>query len=197
MSVSISVMNIIVKTASGRYIVRPDTTWERDSEDLFVPEFVNGLSWTPVLFARISKPGRSVGERFGERYYDGIGYGVLLYPEEMLDGSEEGFACALCLDHTSFLPFPVIEKQPGFEGRFKLEAMKGDDARELFTVDGAAPETIRKAISEATRFIYIRIGDLIAIELQPRQHLCSREDSSLCMKGMFDGTTTLDFCIHY
>lgn len=190
-------MNIIVKTASGNYIVRPDTTWERDNEDLFVPEFVGGLSWTPVLFARISKPGRSVGEKFGERYYDGIGYGVLLYPEEMLDGSEEGFACASCLDHTSFLPFPIIEKQAGFEGKFILEANKSTDTQELFSSNGASPEDIRKAISEATRFIYIRIGDLIAIELQPRQHLCSREEHSISMRGKFDGSTILDFCINF
>lgn len=190
-------MNIIVKTASGKYTVRPDTTWERDNEDLFVPEFVNGLSWTPVLFAKISKPGRSVAERFGERYYDGIGYGVLLYPEDMLDGSEEGFACASCLDHTSFLPFPVIKKQAGFEGKFRLEAVNGSDAQELFTMSGATAESIRKAISEATRFIYIRTGDLIALELQARRHLCSRKDACLCLKGQFDEATTIDFRIIY
>ncbi|MDO5443617.1 MAG: hypothetical protein Q4G10_08100 [Bacteroidia bacterium] len=190
-------MNIVVKTASGKYIVRPDTTWERDNEDLFLPEFVSGLSWTPVLFARISKPGRSVGERFGERYYDGIGYGVLLYPEDMLDGSEEGFACASCLDHTSFLPFPVLEKQPGFEGKFELEAVRNGEVHKLFSRSGASPEEIRKAIAEATRFIYIRIGDLIAIELQPRQHLGGREDSSISVKGLFEGSAVIDFHIDF
>lgn len=190
-------MNIIVRTYSGKYIVRPDTTWERDNEDLFVPEFVSDLSWTPVLFARVSKPGRSVGERFGERYYDGIGYGVLLYPEEMLDGSEEGFACASCLDHTSFLPFPVIDKKTGFEGKFILETVEGEDTGTLFKTDGADPGCIRKAIAEATRFIYIRIGDLIAIELQPRQHLCCNKEKPMNIKGRLDESNLIDFRINF
>ena len=95
-------MNIPVITASGKVIVRPDTTWERDNEDVYLPEFVNSLSWTPVFFARVSKPGRSIGRAFASRYYDGIGFGVLLYPDDLLDGSEEGFACASCLDKVTF-----------------------------------------------------------------------------------------------
>ena len=57
-------MNIPVITVSGKVIVRPDTTWERDNEDLYLPDFVNSLSWTPVFFARVSKPGRWIGPAF-------------------------------------------------------------------------------------------------------------------------------------
>ena len=80
-------MNIVVVNSSSRVFVRPDTTWERDNEDLYVPEFIGSLAWTPVLFARISKPGRSIGARFGTRYYDLIGAGINLYPEDLMDGS--------------------------------------------------------------------------------------------------------------
>ena len=199
-------MNIVVRTAEGKYIVRPDTTWERDNEDIYIPEFVDRISWTPVLFARISKPGRSVGEDFAERYYDGIGYGVLLYPEDMCDGSEAGFACASCLDHTSFLPFPIYNKvtldRPGnvFELRFSSD---GDSAGSLiFSHSNASSAEIRKAIAEATRYIYIRTGDIIAIELQPRKPLCSRTAANgftACgragLKAAFCGNETIDFDI--
>ena len=60
-------MNIIVKTASGHLIVRPDTTREKDNEDLYVPDEVSSLSFTPVLAGRITKPGRSVGLKFTPR----------------------------------------------------------------------------------------------------------------------------------
>ncbi len=219
-------MNILVRTAEGKYVVRPDTTWERDNEDLYAPEFVNRISWTPVLFARISKPGRSVGEDFAERYYDGIGYGVLLYPEDMCDGSEAGFACANCLDHTSFLPFPVYNKvtldRPGnaFELSFTPavpEAASGSgrtpeasESIRLFSHCNASSEAIRKAIAEATRYIYIRTGDIIAIELQARKPLCARENAensaawaaegyNLCsragLKATFCENETIDFDI--
>ncbi len=200
-------MNIIVRIAEGKYIVRPDTTWERDNEDIYVPEFVNRLSWTPVLFARISKPGRSVGEEFAERYYDGIGYGVLLYPEDMCDGSEAGFACANCLDHTSFLPFPVYNKvtldRPGNVFDLRL-----NDSAVIFSHSCASSQAIRNAIAEATRYIYIRTGDIIAIELQARKPLCARDTvgdsaafgdfipcSRANLKATFCENETIDFDI--
>ena len=103
-------MNIIVKTFGGNVIVRPDTTWEKDNEDIYPQDFIETLSFTPVLFARISKPGKSVGLRFASRYYDSANYGLLLYPENLLCGGEEDFACASCIDHTSFLPAPLYQK---------------------------------------------------------------------------------------
>ncbi len=209
-------MNIIVRTAEGKYIVRPDTTWERDNEDLYVPEFVRGLSWTPVLFARISRPGRSVGPEFAERYYDGASYGVLLYPDDLLDGSETGFACASCLDHTSFLPFPVFDKDAAFspDSRFCLMLdsraedsvpageQHGRESLELYSHSGASPADICKAIAEATRSIYIRTGDIIALELRQRTPLCSAraaESYPCCsrakLKGSFCGKGIIDFDI--
>lgn len=190
-------MNIVVKTSTGKTIVRPDTTWEKDNEDFYPPEFVNRLSYTPVLFARVSKPGRSVGRNFANRYYDCVGYGVLLYPEDMLDGSEEAYACASCLDHTSFLPYPSPDKSV-LDQAFacKLSSTKeGQKEEELFSFGAASHQMVQEAIAEVTRFIYIRTGDLIAIELQERQQLCTREDGSTNVRAITGEETSLDFNI--
>ena len=73
-------MNIIVKPyGSDLCYCRPDTTWERENKDFYSPECVNEIYWTPVVFARISKAGKCVGRKFIERYYDGVGCGMLLY----------------------------------------------------------------------------------------------------------------------
>ena len=189
-------MNIVVKTASGRCIVRPDTTWEKDNENFFPPEFVNSLSWSPVLTARISKPGRSVGDKFAGRYYDEINYGVLLYPDDMLDGSDEGYAQACCLDHTSFLPSPGFPKDMLGKGEeFRLFLDKSGTEEMIFSHSGADDLTIRTAIAEMTRFVYIRTGDLLAIELQPRRPLCLRSDGEVCLSGTFGWTEIIDFRI--
>lgn len=184
-------MNIIVKTYSDRIIVRPDTTWERDSEDVFLPEFVTRVDWTPVLFARICKPGRSVGQEFASRYYDGIGFGILLYPHDLLDGSEEGFAQASCLDHTSFLPFPVFDKQTlgTADNRFRL--FKGGEL--IFEFNTGNPRMIEEAVAQATRYCYIRTGDLLAIELQERRELCCMEEGTTLVKGDWCCNPTLEF----
>lgn len=164
-------MNIIVKTASRHYIVRPDTTWERDFEDFFPPEFVSSLGFTPVLTARISKPGRSVGKKFAERYYDFAGFGVLLYPYDLLDGSAEAFACASCLDHTSFIKMP--EKPVSELASFKLKTENGTIFE--WGKQEEVSAMLEEAISEATKYIYIRTGDLIAIELDEIKPLFSRK----------------------
>lgn len=179
-------MNIVVKTAAGHCIVRPDTTWEKDSEDFFAPEFVRSVSFAPVVFAHICKPGRSVGRKFAPRYYDGISYGLLLYPDGMMDGSEEAYAAACCLDHISFLPYPVTVQAAG--GEFKLN-MGG---KEIFSCPESHRSVIEDAIAESTRYIYIRTGDLIAVELQPRRPLCSE---SARISATLAGEPLLDFRI--
>ena len=187
-------MNIVVQTVEGKIIVRPDTTWEKDNEDLYVPEFVENLSWSPVVFARISKPGRSVGLKFADRYYDGISFGVLLYPENLIDGSETGYACASCLDHSSFLPYPVKDK-----GLLENAAdfCLSRNGEELYRTSLTGSSIIEEAIAEATRFCYIRTGDIIAIELKPRGPLCSRADSRCELSGLLCGEKVLDFKIVY
>ena len=185
-------MNIIVKTSSGHITVRPDTTWEKDNEDFYPPEFVEELTYSPVLFARVLKPGRSVGKKFASRYYDSVGYGVLLYPENLMDGTPEGYAQAICLDHTSFLPSPTFPPQKlEADGRFSL--FKND--AEHFTFDAPSLNMIEDALVQATRLLYIRTGDLIAIELTTRKPLTTRIDASTRLTGTFGQGKVLDFQI--
>jgi len=185
-------MNIIVKTSSGHITVRPDTTWEKDNEDFYPPEFVDELTYSPVLFARVLKPGRSIGRKFASRYYDSVGYGVLLYPENMLDGTPESYAQAICLDHTSFLPAPTFPQQRLEEdGQFLLFL----NEQKLFTFDHPSLNMIEDVLVQATRLLYIRTGDLIAIELTARKPLTTRIDSSTRLTGTFGQGKILDFQI--
>ncbi|MCR5002909.1 MAG: hypothetical protein K5984_00920 [Bacteroidales bacterium] len=170
-------MNIIVKTKDGGLMVRPDTTWEKDNEDFYPPEFVQELTYTPVLFARVCKPGRSVGEQFADRYFDSIGFGILLYPENLIDGKETGICEATMVDHTSFLTAPMYNRITlGQEGNVFRLCKNGE---KIYEYDGGSVEMIKKALSEATRYIFIRTGDMIAIELEPRKPLCGREDTAV------------------
>ena len=118
-------MNIIARTYGGHYVTRPDTTWEKDNEDFFPPDFTESFEWTPVVFARVCKPGRSVGARFVRRYYDRVGYGVLLYPADHIGEGAEEYAEALTLDHTSFLPDPKlsIEEADGLSFTVKMDGV--------------------------------------------------------------------------
>lgn len=186
-------MNIVINTHEKRYIVRPDTTWKRDDEGLYVPDFAGAISFTPILYARISRAGRSIGEKFAYRYYDGVNFGVLLYPEALLDGSEQGFACASCIDHTTFLPLDLLSCTAFASGEtdFRLEC----DGKTIFEYSPTGPEMISKAIAEASGFIYLRTGDILAIELDSRKSLWSEGGGEKTLMSFVKGRKNLQFYV--
>ena len=110
----------------------------------------------------------------------------------MLDGTPEGYAQAICLDHTSFLPTPMFQPQRLEEdGRFSLFR----NEVELFAFDHPSLDMIEDTLVEATKLLYIRTGDLIAIELASRKPMTIRPDVSSHITGTFDNNEIIDFQI--
>ena len=192
-------MNIVVLSNKGHVYCRPDTSWERDNEDFYVPDFVDRLNYSPILFARISKPGKSISSTFAHRYYDAVNFGLFLYPQSLLDIPGEGWACAACLDHSSFLPFPLYnpitlgEK----ENRFVLKSISNASEECLFSCCAPDKNLIEKAIEQVSRYCYLRCGDMVAIELQQMSFLCDRSVESLQIVGSYCDNPTIDFKIIY
>lgn len=186
-------MNIVVRTAGGHFVVRPDTTLERNSGDLYLPEDVTSLSYTPVLFARICKPGKAVGAAFASRYYDCVGYGILIYPDDYDDGSPEGYAAACCLDHTSYLTSPMYQSVVlGHEENvFRLLL----DGKEVYSTSCGTVGMIEEAIVEATKRMYIRGVDIIAVELKSRSPLCMRDCGQVQVDASYCDNYLMDFKI--
>ena len=168
-------MNILVRTADGSVYTRPDTSWNRKSDDFYVPDSVNGLSWTPVVFARISRPGKCIGTRFATRYYDGANFGVLLYAEPMLTSGPAGYAASACFDHTSLLSETLLD--PAFIAAGSFVVYK--DGSPLFESAPCGISIIDEALSAASESCLVRRGDLLCQELAPLQHLCSRTDGTV------------------
>mgnify|MGYP007037143547 CR=1 FL=1 len=95
-------MNIIVKPhGNDLCYCRPDTTWEKESRDLYIPEGVDKVLWAPVVFAKVCKAGKCINPKFVTRYYDAFNFGFLMYT------GEGEIAFTSCADHTSILPTPL------------------------------------------------------------------------------------------
>ena len=186
-------MNILIRTAASGVVSRPDTTYRHNIEEVYLPDFVERVNWSPILFARVCKAGRSIAQKFAERYYDGIGYGVLLYPENLIDGSEEGYARACCLDHTTFLPFPLYNKVTLGQKSNRFELKAGEE--KIFSYNKGDAELVCRTLEEVSAVAYIRTGDIVALELQPRKPLCARPEAGLRISGSYCGNPTLDFKI--
>lgn len=143
-------MNIIVKPhGSDLCYCRPDTTWERENKDFYVPDCVSEMHWAPVIFVRISKAGKCINPKFVSRYYDSYNYGTLLYCRP-----ENGDSLISCADHTSLLPSP------------SLKAEELNDDERTFVED---------AICKASKLISVRIGDYVAVELDEIKRLTASE----------------------
>ncbi len=192
-------MNIIVMTAGGRVIARPDTTWVRKNEDFFPPDFVSALSFTPVLYARISKAGRCVGADFARRHFGETGCGVLLYPADLLSAGGYGVAAASCMDRTSYLPdlresAPAVPRGSrespqtgGFHGIAETGFRICRNGKEIFrTSDAMSERLMADAVVEASRIMYLRRDDLLAVELAAPEPLWSRAEGNTEISGMAD-----------
>ena len=166
-------MNIIVKPyGSDLCYCRPDTTWERENKDFYSPECVNEIYWTPVVFARISKAGKCVGKKFVERYYDGIGCGMLMYCGN-----------STVVDKSSILPHPLFQPVV-FEDEKEFIIRHSRLDRESVILSGAKV-LIEEALCTASQLTSLRIGDFVAVELKEQQKLACREDGTIAVKGEF------------
>ena len=205
-------MNIIVKPyGSDLCYCRPDTTWERENKDFFSPECVNEIYWTPVVFARVSKAGKCVGRKFVERYYDGIGCGMLMYcsgqamisngplPTSWAPPPTRGWENAISdhqpirqlshiVDKTSILPHPlfqpvVLEDEKEFTVSTKV-AGTGSNA-EASVILSEAKDLLEEALCKTSELTSLRIGDFVAVELAAPAALARREDEEVAVKGTF------------
>ena len=183
-------MNIAVQTFSGKVIVRPDTTRVKDGEDVYMPEYVSRLEWSPVLYTKIIKSGRSVGEKFADRYFDSFNIGALLYPSDLIDGSEEGYACASCLDHTSILNLQFFDIKSAEKPDNKIVISNNNNV--LYSNNVEFASIITKSIVEITKYCWLRVGDLLAVELRRKTALCDRQNSPFTISGSLNGKTVFD-----
>lgn len=167
-------MNIIVKPyGSSICYCRPDTTWERENKDFYSPECFNEIHWTPVVFARISKAGKCVGKKFVERYYDGVGCGMLMYCGD-----------SVIVDKSSILPHPLFQPVV-LDDEKEFVVNVSPINQDSSVILSGAKDLLEEAICNASQLTSLRIGDFVAVELRELQKLASKEDGTVAVKGEF------------
>lgn len=186
-------MNIIVQPHGSQLCYcRPDTTWERENKDFYVPDSVTSLQWAPVIFIRISKAGKCIGRKFASRYFDAFNFGALMYGIPACGTDDRAFTS--CMDHTSILPSPlynivVMEQEDNVYKVWK-------DGEEIYSVTTAGLlEKVEEVVCAASGFTSLRIGDYVAVELAPLAELTSGGEGSTAFKASFCGNHLFDLKI--
>lgn len=204
-------MNIIVQCFDHHIVFRPDTSRKRDEDDLYVPDYCTRLEYAPVVYIKMDRPGKCIAERFASRYYSTAGYGILLYPGDLMDGSPQGYASAICVDRMSCLPATMMDIHQldnGFtlyrsrnctlarsftkfndssylQGSKSLDSCNNSDKLVIYKHNDFCIDLINRAVENASSRCFLRTGDILAVELAAPAPLCCKEDGKvqLCADG--------------
>lgn len=188
-------MNIIVRPyGSQSCYCRPDTTWERENKDFYVPDGTDKILWAPIAFVRISKAGKCIGKKFATRYYDAFNFGALLYCSH--DSEPFRLAFSSCMDHTSLLPFPLYNIAVMENGSNTFEICKEGTGIFRDTTEGLK-EKLEDAICLASKTTSLRIGDFVAVELAEITDLATRDEGVASLRAEFCGNEVLSLKLFF
>lgn len=172
-------MNILtVSHDFSLFKFRPDSTMIRCQERYYLPDYVGSVSFSPIVWFRCSRPGKSVEEKFAHRYVDSFGYGILLFPElsDSVTGEREFIAEAL--DFTSVIP---LQSHPlsdyGAFPSFKPLKVTLNGHTLLENPVHPGYDRIRAMIAGITRYAATRTGDMIAYELS--DHIAAGRENKI------------------
>ena len=70
------IVGITYMTGAVEMVLKNDSCLLNNSKPLFVPEWTEDLRATRCLVLRVSRLGKCVEERFADRYYDAVAFGM-------------------------------------------------------------------------------------------------------------------------
>jgi 2-keto-4-pentenoate hydratase/2-oxohepta-3-ene-1,7-dioic acid hydratase in catechol pathway len=147
------------------FFLKPDTALLRNNSPFYLPDFSDEIHYETELVVRISRTARSVEERFAHRYYDQVGLGLDLTARDLQHRCiAEGLPWEICkgFDNSAVISPQMIslDELGGDAGKLHFEMelngtvrQRGDTSLMIFPVD--------RIISYVSRFIMLRMGDLI------------------------------------
>ena len=147
------------------FFAKPDTALLRNNDPFYVPDFSQDLHYETELVVKINRLAKCIEEKFASRCYDEVGLGIDFTARDVQrECMEKGLPWEICkaFDHSAavspeFIPLAELGgdvQKLRFEMRLNGEIrQQGDTSLMIFSVD--------KIISYVSRFMTLKIGDLI------------------------------------
>lgn len=159
--------------------LKPDSALLVGGKPFFLPHFSEQIAVHPCVVVRISRLGRYIEERFAARYYDGITTGMNLQAADLL---------------TPPCPLDMWTRATGFDNSLVVGDWLPADVQTDWKIGAEGEEhtyrtedltdSIEKSISEISKYITIRMGDMIAIDFESDKRLLKKEE---IWRGTADG----------
>lgn len=144
------------------FFMKPDTALLRNNEPFYIPDFSDNVHYECELVVRINRVTKSIDERFAHRCYDEIGLGIDFTARDIQERCKVGgLPWEICksFDHSAAISPAFIRKEElSMPLRFELEI--NGDIRQVGCSDDMI-FSIDRIISYVSRFVTLKIGDLI------------------------------------
>ncbi|MEG2366115.1 MAG: fumarylacetoacetate hydrolase family protein [Alistipes sp.] len=147
------------------YFLKPDTALLRNNDPFYIPSFSHDLHYECELVVRINRVGKSIEERFANRYYDEVGLGIDFTARDI---QREAIAHGLpwerakAFDHSAALSprFIPLTALGGAVQALHFElTINGEPRQQGFT--GEMLFSVDRLISYVSQYMTLRIGDLL------------------------------------
>lgn len=178
------------------FFLKPDTALLRNNDPFYVPSFSDEVHYECELVVRINRLAKCIDRRFANRCYDEVGLGIdFTARDRQREAIANGLPWELCkgFDHSAALSpeFVPLAELGGDVQRLEFEMELNGEVRQrgrteemVFTVD--------EIISYVSRFMTLRIGDLIFTGTPVGVGPVVRGDN---IRARLGGRTLLDFDI--
>lgn len=155
------------KCPRSLFFLKPDTALLRNNQPFFYPDFTNDLRANLSLVLRINRLGRSISERFAARYFDAVGMGFDLVANDLLETSRtQGLPWepARSFDYAAPISpeFIAVENIDIHTTAIRL-LHNNTEVVKTNLLD--FPYTFEQIIAHISKFITLKIGDYIYIDV--------------------------------
>ena len=179
---------------SPQFFMKPDTALHRNNDPFSLPDFSKQLDYETELVVKINRVGKYIDRRFAHRYYSEVGLGIDFTARDLQrEAIAKGLPWELCkgFDHSAALSnqFVSLEELGGDVQNLEFEMeLNGEVRQRGFTKDMLF--TVDEIISHISRYMTLRIGDLIYTGTPVGVGAVKAGDN---IKARIGGHTLLDF----
>lgn len=161
--------------------LKPDSALLVGGKPFFLPHFSEEIACRPCLVVRINRLGRCIEERFAYRYYDSIALGLNMQANNLM---QVPYSFNSMMRAISFDNSLAVGDWLSIEGSDQWQIGTTQSEKTYHTNDIIC--SINSAISEISKYITIRMGDMVAIDFRDSARLLQREEEWRGKRGDTD-----------
>ena len=176
------------------FFLKPDTALLRNNDPFYIPSFSNEVHYECELVVRITRLAKCIDKKFASRCYEEVGLGIDFTARDLQrEAIQKGLPWELSkgFDHSAALSnqfVPLAELGGDVQNlEFEME-LNGEVRQRGFTKDMLF--TVDEIISHISRYMTLRIGDLIYTGTPVGVGAVKAGDN---IKARIGGHTLLDF----